>query len=130
MSSAHYGLYLMEGNVKRLLVLIIGLLLLIGQMVAAQDGYQITTSAPEGGMYPLLTSCNQTVYDASRGGLTATVVPVTVDAYVIWKVPARPAEYYVSFTVNGIRNWTIYGRATLDAICPKAAAQSLVKKGK
>lgn len=117
----------MEGNVKRLLVMFI--LLLTVQLVAAQDGYQITTSAPESGMYPLLTSCNQTVYDASRGGLTATVVPVTVDAYVIWKVPARPAEYYVSFTVNGIRNWTIYGRATLDAICPKAAsAQSIVKR--
>lgn len=102
-------------------LIVLAALLQVAVRVSAQAGfplgYEIVYNAPEANMHPRDYNCNMTVYDASSGALVKTSVPAVVDGYVIWHVPSRPADYYVSFQSQGSRAWLILNRETLDAIC-------------
>ncbi len=107
---------------RRILTMIILLVVLLTSAIAfAQDGfpkgYEIVYTAPEEGMHPRDYKCNMVIYDAASGGLIRKIVPAVVDGYVIWYIPSRPADYYVSIWPEGSRSWTIMSRETLDAIC-------------
>jgi len=102
------------------LFLIILAALLMAWVVSAQDGYPtgytLVYSAPNAGMHPVGYTCTLTAYDASAG-MAKVELPAQVDAYVVWLQPVRPADYYVSFTQNGIHYWAIDSQQTLDAVC-------------
>jgi hypothetical protein len=113
---------------KKVSLLIVVLMMLLGQMAQAQDGYptayETVYSAPESGMLPLNTECVLTVYTIGSGAWVANEVPATIDAYIVWVNPARPAEYHLIFNLNNVDYFLIYSRDTLRQNCVQKAAVS------
>jgi len=107
---------------RRLFVILAVLvMLLMVWAVSAQNGYpvgySIVSTPPEANMHPLDYACNMAIYNAIGGTLVKMIVRADVDGYVVWAIPPRPADYYVTFSANGTQNWVIWNRETLDANC-------------
>ena len=86
--------------------------------LSAAPGYELTTTAPEAGMYPLGSTFTVTSLHAPSG--TFRNYTARIDAYVIWINPPRAPEYYVTY-VGETNVWFIWNRETVAQFNPVPA---------
>ena len=113
----------MNSIMKSLLLLTVMLSVLLGvSLTSAQvgypTGYETVFNAPRAGMYPLNYTCTLNFYEAVNGTWTITPLTATVDAYIVWVAPPRPADYHLRYAgPNGVNYWIIWSQETLDQLC-------------
>lgn len=109
------GAFLFGGDMHKFLHMAAVLFLLLAMIQCAQAqviGYEMTTTPPNSGMIPIgtvvmvpVTSWSGTVNEAC-----------TITAYVIWRNPVKPPEYYVELASGG---WTILPRENINQFNPE-----------